>query len=97
MTLLDTGWTQEQAQGLLDCLQLNGGIPDWKSEHLQRLNDWCSAHHKDFNKSEAQLEFVAHELLHSFQAVAMFLKRAKTVEEAREAVQAYVTRLSLHG
>jgi len=97
MTLLDTGWTQEQAQGLLDCLQLKGGTPHWKSEHLQRLNDWCSAHHKDSTATEAQLEFIAHELLHSFQSVAMFLKRANTVEESREAVGAYVTRLALHG
>jgi len=30
-------------------------------------------------------EFIAHELLDSFQAVGCFLKRAKTVEEAKEA------------
>jgi hypothetical protein len=27
MTLLDTGWTEEQAQGLLDSLKLGGGEP----------------------------------------------------------------------
>ena len=45
--------------------------------------------------ASGQLEFIAYELLNSFQAVGMFLKRAKTVEEAREAVQPYVRRLVL--
>jgi hypothetical protein len=94
MTLLDTGWTEEQAQGLLDSLKLNGGMPAWKLEHLQRLHDWCMAHDKDSTTVEAQLDFVAYELLNSFQAVGMFLKRAKTVEQAREAVQPYVSRLA---
>ena len=87
MTLLDTGWTQEQAQGLLDSLKLNGGMPKWKPEHLQRLRDWSSTRQKDASTIEAQLEFIADELLHSFQAVGMFLKRAHTVEEAKEAVR----------
>ena len=47
MTILDNGWTEEQARGLLDSLMLNGSIPNWKPEHLQRLHDWCSAHEKD--------------------------------------------------
>jgi Phage tail lysozyme len=95
MTLLDNGWTEEQAQGLLDSLKLNGGTPRWKPEHLQRLQDWCSAYDKDPTTVEAQLEFVADELLNSFQAIALFLKRAKTVEQARGAVQPYVRRLAL--
>jgi hypothetical protein len=94
MTLLDTGWTQEQAQGLLDSLKLNGGMPEWKPEHLQRLRDWSSTRQKDASTIEAQLEFIADELLHSFQAVGMFLKRAHTVEEAKEAVRPYVRRLA---
>ena len=72
MTLLDTGWTEEQAQGLLDSLKLNGGMPEWKPEHLQRLRDWSSTRQKDASTIEAQLEFIADELLHSFQAVGMF-------------------------
>jgi len=94
MTLLDTGWTQEQAQGLLDSLKLNGGMPEWKPEHLQRLRDWSSTRQKDASTIEAQLEFIADELLHSFQVVGMFLKRAHTVEEAKEAVRPYVRRLA---
>jgi hypothetical protein len=94
MTLLDTGWTEEQAQGLLDSLKLNGGMPEWKPEHLQRLRDWSSTRQKDASTIEAQLEFIADELLHSFQAVGMFLKRAHTVEEAKEAVRPYVRRLA---
>jgi len=94
MTLLDTGWTQEQAQGLLDSLKLNGGMPEWKPEHLQRLRDWSSTRQKDASTIEAQLEFIADELLHSFQAVGMFLKRAHTVDEAKEVVRAYVRRLA---
>ena len=94
MTLLDTGWTEEQAQGVLDSLKLNGGMPKWKPEHLQRLRDWSSTRQKDASTIEAQLEFIADELLHSFQAVGMFLKRAHTVEEAREAVRPYVRRLA---
>jgi hypothetical protein len=94
MTLLDTGWTQEQAQKLLDSLKLNGGMPEWKPEHLQRLRDWSSTRQKDASTIEAQLEFIADELLHSFQTVGMFLKRAHTVEEAKEAVRPYVGRLA---
>ena len=94
MTLLDTGCTQEQAQGLLDSLTLNGGMPEWKPEHLQRLRDWSSTRQKDASTIEAQLEFIADELLHSFQAVGMFLKRTHTVEEAKEAVRPYVRRLA---
>jgi uncharacterized membrane protein len=30
MALLDHGWTEEQAQGLLDGLKLTGSVPDWK-------------------------------------------------------------------
>jgi hypothetical protein len=30
MTLLDQDWTEEQAQGLLDGLKLDGGAPKWK-------------------------------------------------------------------
>jgi hypothetical protein len=94
MTLLDTGWTEEQARGLLDSLKLKSGLPEWKPEHLQRLRDWCSTHKKNASLTEAQLEFVADELLHSFQAVGIFLKRAQTVEEAKEAVRPYVKRLA---
>jgi Phage tail lysozyme len=94
MTLLDTGWTEEQAQGLLDSLKLGGGQPDWKPEHLQRLREWCSTHDKEWTRVEAQLDFIAYELLNSFQAVGMFLKRAMTVEQAREAVQPFVRRLA---
>jgi hypothetical protein len=94
MTLLDTGWTEEQAQGLVDSLKLGGGEPAWRPEHLQRLHDWCSVHNKEWATVEAQLDFIAYELLNSFQAVGLFLKRAKTVEQAREAVQPFVRRLA---
>jgi Phage tail lysozyme len=94
MTLLDIGWTEEQAKGLLDSLKLNGSTPNWKSEHLQKLRDWCSAHGKDSATVDAQLEFIAYELLNSYQGIGSFLKRAETVEEAREAVAPYVRRLS---
>ena len=97
MILLDTGWTEEQARGLVDSLKLGGGEPDWKPESLQRLHDWCRAHDTDWTTVEAQLDFIADELLKSFQAVGMFLKRAKTVEQAREAVQPYVRRLRNRG
>jgi hypothetical protein len=46
----------------------------------------------DSTTVEVQLEFIAYELLNSFQAVAVFLKRAKTV--TREEVQPYVGRLA---
>jgi hypothetical protein len=97
MTLLDTGWTQEQARGVLDSLALNGGMPDWKPESLQRFHDWCAAHHKDSTIVDTQLEFIAYELLNSFQAIGMFLKGAKTAEQAKEAVQPYVSQLVRNG
>jgi Phage tail lysozyme len=93
MTLLDGDWTPQQAQGLLDSLKLNCGMPDWKPEALKRLRDWCTSHQEDATTVEGQLEFIAHELLHSFKAVGILLQRAETVEEARQAVQPYVRRL----
>src|SRR3546814_751174 len=94
MTLLDQDLTEEQAQGLLDSLNLDGGPPKWKPEHLWRLFDWCSAHIKDWATVDGQMEFIAYELCNGFQAVGRALKRAKTVEEARELVEPYVRRLS---
>lgn len=90
MTLFDNGWTEEQAQGLLDSLKLTGAIPDWKTEQLQKLYDWCSTHEKDHKSIDGQLEFIAHELCNTYEEVGMALKQAKTVEEARRAVEPYV-------
>jgi hypothetical protein len=55
MGLLDDGWTEEQAKGLLDCLDLKDGVPDWKPVQLQKLRDWCSAQEKDPYTIEASL------------------------------------------
>ena len=93
MTFLDNGWTEEQAQGLLDKLKLTGGTPNWKPEHIQRLRDWCRALDKDDTAIDSQLEFVACELLNNYQDVGLALRKAKTVEEAREAVDPYVRQL----
>ena len=93
MTLLDTGWTDEQTQGLLHSLNLDGGTPKWKREHLQRLRSWCSAHEKDPTSLDGQLEFVAYELCNIYEGVGMALKHAKTAEAAREAVEPYMKRL----
>ena len=90
MTLLDTGWTEEQAKGLLDSLRLRGGLPDWDSNYLQKLRDWCSAHEKDWTTIESQAEFVGYELCNSYERIGAALKQAKTVAEAREAVEPYV-------
>jgi hypothetical protein len=93
MTLIDNGWSEQQASGLLDSLKLNGSSPNWKPEHVQRLHEYCAARAMDPKAIDSQLEFVAHDLLNSFQGICIFLKRAKTVEEAREAVQIYVRQL----
>jgi hypothetical protein len=93
MTLLDNGWTEEQTQGLLHSLKLDGGTPKWKREHLQRLRSWCSAHEKDPTSLDGQLEFVAYELCNTYEGVGMALKHAMTVEAAREAVEPYMNRL----
>jgi hypothetical protein len=93
MALLDNGWADEQTQGLLHSLNLDGGTPKWKREHLQRLRSWCSAHEKDPTSLDGQLEFVAYELCNTYEGVGMALKHAKTVEAAREAVEPYVKRL----
>ena len=93
MTLLDNGWTEEQAHGLLQSLNLDGGTPKWKREHLQRLRSWCSAHKKDSTTVDGQLEFVAHELCNTYEGVGMALKRAKTVDDATEAIEPYMKRL----
>ena len=90
MLLLDNGWTEEQAQGLLDSLCLEGGMPRWKPEQLQKLRDWCSAHGKDAAALDSQLEFVAYELCNSFEGIGLALKQAKSAKEARDAVEPYV-------
>jgi Phage tail lysozyme len=94
MILLDQDWTEEQAQGLLDALNLDGGTPQWKSQHLKRLRDWCSAHGKHWETLDGQLAFVAHELCSGFQGIGRALQRSRTAEEARKVVKPYVDRLS---
>ena len=93
MTLLDQDWTEEQAQGVLDSMKLEGGTPRWKLEHLRRLNDWCSANDKDPATVDSQLDFIAFELCSGFQGVGRALKQAKTSEEARRIVEPYARRL----
>jgi Phage tail lysozyme len=93
MSLLDIGWTEEQANGLLDGLRLRAGIPDWKPEHLQKLHDWCSAHGKDHKTIEGQIDFVAYELVNCYEKIGNALRQAKTVEEARMAAEPYIARL----
>jgi Phage tail lysozyme len=94
MTLLDQDWTEAQAQGLLDALNLDGRTPKWKPEHLSKLRDWCSAHGKDWDTVDGQLEFIAHELCNGFRGIGRALIRAKTAKEAREILRPYVRRLS---
>ena len=43
MTILDNGWTEDQARGLLDSLMLKGSTPHWKLEHLQ---DYTTGAHR---------------------------------------------------
>ena len=94
MLFPDNGWTEEQAEGLFESLNLDGGTPKWKREHLQRLRSWCSAHGKDPVTVDGQLEFVAADLCDTYERVGMALKRATTVTEARAAVALYVNRLA---
>ena len=86
MSLPDYGWTEEQAQGLFERLNLDGGTPNWKREHLQRLRSWCSAHGKDPATADGQLEFVVDDLCNTCEGVGMALRRATTVKEAKAAV-----------
>jgi hypothetical protein len=95
MPLLDTGWTEEQAQGLLDRLRLSGALPNWSHQHLKRLFDWCSANDKDHKTIEDQLEFIAFDLFNDHETIGMALKLASTREEARKAVEPYVRLLNL--
>jgi hypothetical protein len=88
MTLPDNGWTEEQAQALLESLSLDGRTPKWKREHLQRLRSWCSAHGKDEATVDAQLEFVANEIFNTYEGVGMALKRAKTVPRSKKSSRA---------
>lgn len=97
MTLLDHGWTEEQAQGLLDSLKLGSPIPLWKPVWLQRLRVWCSAHEKNPHNIECQLDFIAYELRNSYQGVGAALDQAKTVEEASQAVELFMNLLRDEG
>src|SRR5262245_66549884 len=93
MVIIDDDWTPRQDQFLLDRLKINCGLPDWKPEAPTRLCNSCSSHQEDATTVEGQLEFIAYELLPSFKALGILLKRAETVEEAKQAVQPYVRRL----
>jgi hypothetical protein len=86
----DNGWTEEQARGLFERLNLDGGTPNWKREHLQRLRSWCWAHGKDPTTVDGQLEFVADDLCNTYEGVGMALRRATTVREAKGAVAPYM-------
>jgi len=92
MTLFDNGWTEDQAKGLIDSLKLTGGVPDWKPDTIQRLHDGARPK-KRTPKPEGQLEFVAYELCNTHEAIGTALKQAKTVEEAKKAVEPYVRAL----
>lgn len=94
MPLIDDGWTEEQTAALLDKLHLGGGIPDWAPGYLQKLRDWCFKHEKDWTTTEAQLEFVAYELCHTYERIGAALKQAKTAQEAREAIDPYIKVIS---
>jgi hypothetical protein len=76
VAVFDSGWTEEQGKRLLDSLNLTGGEPDWKPEHLQNLRQWCGAHDKDYKTVEGQLEFIAYELLDVYEGIGMALKRS---------------------
>jgi hypothetical protein len=90
MSVRDDGWTEEQAAGLLESLGLEGGIPDWDAKHLEKLRNWCSAHQKDWTTLDGQLEFVAHELCHSYERIGAELKQSETVQQAKKAVEPFV-------
>lgn len=94
--LIAQGWTQDQAQGLLDSLKL-AGTPNWKPEHLQRLHDWCSAHERDRDTTEGQLEFIAYELRNCFEGIGRELDRAGTKQAAIDAIEPYVRLLCNEG
>jgi hypothetical protein len=94
MPLPDNGWTEKQAQALFERLNLDGGTPKWKREHLHRLRSWCSARGKDSATIDGQLEFVAADLCDTYEGVGMALMRAMTVEEARAAVAPYINRIT---
>ena len=83
MPLPDYGWTEEQAQGLFERLNLDGGPPNWKREHLQRLRSWCSAHGKDPATVDGQLEFVADDLGNTYEGVGWFSDELRLSERQR--------------
>jgi hypothetical protein len=91
MTVYDNDWTEEQAQAVFEALKLVGGIPNWKPEQLQKLRAWCLAREKDPATIDGQLEFVGYELCNSYEGIGRALKQARTLEEARKAVQSYVS------
>jgi hypothetical protein len=97
MALLDEGWSVEQAQAILDKLMVREGIPDWKPQHLRRFQEWCAAKGKNKNAIDSQLEFVAHDLCNEHETIGVELKLATTVEEARVAVEPYVSELREEG
>jgi hypothetical protein len=90
MALLDDGWTEEQAQGLWDGLNLSGSVPDWKPEHLQRLYDWCSARRKNHKTIEATTGIHCLRPLPYTSSDRDGTQAGSTREAARKAVEPYL-------
>ena len=84
------GWNEEQAQALCDSIKFGGSNPPWKPEHLQKLHDWCSAHGKNPNTTEGQIDFIAYELRNCFEGIGRALDRAQNKQAAIEAIEPYV-------
>jgi hypothetical protein len=94
MELLDQGWTEEQAQGLLDALEVSHSVPNWKPAYLQTLYDWCGQRRKNPKTIEAQLDFIAYEICNFHEDFGKALKQARTRGEARLIAERFVKQLT---
>src|SRR5262245_44734746 len=94
MAMLDQGWTEEQAQGLLDALEVSHSVPNWKPAYLQTLYDWCGQRRKNPKTIEAQLDFIAYEICNFHEDFGKALKQARTRGEARLIGERFVNQLT---
>jgi hypothetical protein len=94
MALLDQGWTEEQAQGLLDALKVSNSVPNWKPAYLQTLCDWCGQRRKNPKTIEGQLDFIAYEICNFHEDFGKALKQARTRGEARLIAERFVKQLA---
>jgi hypothetical protein len=78
------GDTEEQAEGLLA-----GGVPRFTGDRLQLYMNWCGMHERDPRYPESIFAFMHEDLVGAALEIGDDVRRAKTAEDAAQALAPY--------